>query len=142
MLRDCLSHGIWIEARMTSVSAADGSVGMTSIATSTTCRGKCWIRCEDCPGLLQTHAFLFPGHEVVHTTMDLDAVDSKPSGNTFRPESKELWQSPALAPAWPLEIDVSIWRNHPLEHLQDIAQQVSTLLLFLCQSCFWLGFVC
>ena len=110
--------------------------GTAPITTSTACQRERWIRHEDRRGFPQMHAFLFPGHEVVHTTMDLDAVDSKPSGNTFRPESKELWQSPALAPAWPLEIDVSIWRNHPLEHLQDIAQQVSTLLSFLGQSCF------
>ena len=76
-----------------------------------------------------------PGHEAIHATVDLDAVDSMPSGNTLRPESREFWQSPSLAPGWPLEIDVSMWPNHPLEHLQDIAQQVSTLLSFVGQSC-------
>ena len=68
---------------MTSVSATDGSVLMTSIATSTACLRENWICGEDCPGLPQTLRFVFPGHEVVHTTIDLDAVDSKPSGNTL-----------------------------------------------------------
>ena len=120
---------------MTSVFAADDSVIMTSIATSTACQLECRIRREDCPGLPQTQPFPHPGHEIVHATVDLDAVDSMPSGNTLRPESSEFWQSPSLAAAWPLEIDVSMWPNHPLEHLQDIAQQVSTLLSFVLQSC-------
>ena len=135
MLHDCPPHGIWIETRMTSVSAADDSVIVTSIATSTACQLECRIRREDCPGLPQTQPFPHPGHEIVHATVDLDAVDSMPSGNTLRPESREFWQSPSLAAGWPLEIDVSMWPNHPLEHLQDIAQQVSTLLSFVLQSC-------
>ena len=55
MLRDCLPHGIWIETRKTGVSAADDSVNVTSIATSTACQLKSRIRREDCPGLPQTH---------------------------------------------------------------------------------------
>ena len=120
---------------MTSVFAADDSVLMTSIATSTTCRLECRIGREDCPGLPETQPWLFPRHEIVHATVDLDVVDSMPSGNTLHPESREFWQPPSLAPGWPLEVDVSTWPNHPLEHLQDIAQQVSTLLSFVGQSC-------
>ena len=135
MLRDCPAHGIWIETRMTGVSAVDASVNVTSIATSTACQLECRIRREDFPGLPQTQLRPAPGHEAIHATVDLDAVDSMPSGNTLRLESREFWQSPSLAAHWPLEIDVSIWRNHPLEHLQDIAQQMSTLLSFLGQSC-------
>ena len=134
MLRDCLPHGIWIETRMSGVSAVDDSVIVTSIATSTTCQLECRICREDCPGLPQTPGPV-PGLEAIHATVDLDAVDSMPSGNTLPPESSEFWQSPSMAPAWPLEIDVSTWPNHPLEHLQDIAQQMSTLLSFLGQSC-------
>ena len=73
MLRDCLPHGIWIETRMTGVSAADDSVFVTSIATSTACR-ECRIRREDCPGLPQTQPPSAPGHEAVYATVDLDAV--------------------------------------------------------------------
>ena len=109
MLRDCPAHGIWIETRMTGVSAHDDFVNVTSIATSTACQLECRIRREDCQGLLQTHPPRVPGgHEAIHATVDLDAVDSMPSGNTLRPESSEFWQSPSLATGWPLEIDVSM----------------------------------
>ena len=121
---------------MTSVFAADDFVKVTSIATSAACQLECRIRREDCPGLPQTCRPRpgIQGHEAIHATVDLDAVDSMPSGNTLRSESREFWQSPSLAPGWPLEIDVSMWPNHPLEHLQDIAQQMSILLAFLGQS--------
>ena len=72
---------------MTSVFAADDSVLMTSIATSTTCRLECRIGREDCPGLPETQPWLFPRHEIVHATVDLDVVDSMPSGNTLHPVS-------------------------------------------------------
>ena len=134
MLRDCPPHGIWIETRMWGVSAVDDSVIVTSIAMSTTCQLECRIRREDCPGLPQTQPWRLLGHEAIHATVDPDAVDSMPSRNTRRLESREFWQSPSMALAWPLEIDVSIYPNHPLEHLQDIAQQMSTLLSFLGQS--------
>ena len=134
MLRDCPAHGIWIETRMTGVSAADDFVNVTSIATSTACPLECRVCREDCPGLLQQPRPV-PGHEAIHATVDPDTVDGMPSGNTLLLESSEFWQSPSLATGWPLEIDVSMWPNHPLEHLQDIAQQMSTLLSFLGQSC-------
>ena len=134
MLRDCPPHGIWIETRMWGVSAVDDSVIVPSIATSTTCFVESSIRCEDCPELPQTQPWRLLGHEAIHATVDHDAVDSMPSRNTRRLESREFWQSPSLARGWPLEIDVSIYPNHPLEHLQDIAQQMSTLLSFLGQS--------
>ena len=134
MLRDCPSHRFWIKTRMTSVFAADDSVLMTSIATSTTCRLECRIGREDCPGLPETQPWLFPRHEIVHATVDLDVVDSMPSGNTLHPESREFWQPPSLAPGWPLEVDVAADPNQHFEHLQNIAQQLSTRLAFLGQS--------
>ena len=91
MLRDCPPHGIWIETRMTGVSAADDSVNVTSIATSTACQLECRICREDCPGLPQMQPPLLNGHEAIHATVDLDAVDSMPSGNTLLPESTEFW---------------------------------------------------
>ena len=97
---------------MTSVAAADHCVNVTSIATSTACQLEFRIRREDCPGLPQMpHPVL--GHEAIHATVDLDAVDSMPSGNALLPESREFWQSPSLAPGWPLEIDVSMWPKPP-----------------------------
>ena len=109
MLRDCPAHGIWIETRMTDVFAMSGFVNVTSIATSTACQLECRIRREDCQGLPQTQPPRVPGgHEAIHATVDLDAVDSMPSGNTLPPESSEFWQSPSLATGWPLEIDVSM----------------------------------
>ena len=73
---------------------------------------------------------LLPGDEAIHATVDLDAVDSMPSGDTARPECSQFWQSPPLAPGWPLEVDMSLWPHGPLEHLQDTAQQASALLSF------------
>ena len=114
MLRDCLPHGIRIETRMTGVSAHDDFVNVTSSATSTACQLEYRIRREDCQGLPQTQPPRVPGgHEAIHATVDLDTVDSMPSGNTLRPESSEFWQSPSMAPGWPLEIDVSIWPKPP-----------------------------
>ena len=138
MHRDCPPHGIRIETRMTGVFAADDLVIVTSLATSTACQLEARIRREDCPGLPQKQApflRLILGLEAVHATVDLDAVDRMPSGTTLRPESTEFWNLPSMAPAWPLVIDVSTWPNHPLEHLQDVAQQTYTLLSFLGQSC-------
>ena len=118
MPRDCLSHGIWIETRMTGVFAADDFVNVTSIATSTACQLECRIRREDCQGLPQTQPPRVPGgHEAIHATVDLDAVDSMPSGNTLRPETTEFWQSPSLAPGWPLEIDVTMCLCGPTTRL-------------------------
>ena len=82
MLRDCPPHVIWIETRMAGVFAADDSVSVTSIAMSTACQLEGRIRREDCPGLPQTQPLcprFAPGHEAVHATVDLDAVDSMPS---------------------------------------------------------------
>ena len=116
MLRDCLPHNIWIIVTETARFATDD---FTVIGTTlTTCQLECRICREDCPGLPP---------EAIDATVDLDAVDSMPSRNTLRPESREFWQSPALATGWPLEVDVSMWPDHPLEHLQHIAQQLSTV---------------
>ena len=91
MLRDCPPHGIWVETRMTGVYAADDSVIVTSIATSTACQLECRIRSEDCPGLPQMQSFRPPGHEAVHATVDPDTLDIMPMIFTLLNENTEFW---------------------------------------------------
>ena len=94
MLRDCPPHVIWIETRIAGVFAADDSVSVTSIATSTACRLECRICREDCPGILQTQP-LWPrvaiGHEAVHATVDLDMANMLPMIYTPLNENTEFW---------------------------------------------------